>query len=296
MNRFRSSLDYVCRKLTQKWTLVFVSLIVAALSWIAVFASAQSNELKVYFLDVGQGDAIFIELPDSRQILIDGGPDDRVLERINSVMQFWDRSIDMVIATHGESDHIGGLGAVLGYYDVSTIIWNGIESETKTFMEWKEAVDREGATVLVGEYGMRFKLSDSVFFEILHPKVLSEMELASASASQNNFSLVIRLAYDEDTFLFTGDIERQAEYRIIEQNPRIDSDVLKVAHHGSKTSSSELFLEKVNPKIAVISSGINNTYGHPHKAILQRLTKYGIKIRRTDMEENILLISNGNSF
>jgi competence protein ComEC len=303
MRRFKSSLNHIYHKLTQKWTLIGVFGIVAALSWIAVFASATSNELKVYFLDVGQGDAIFIELPDDRQILIDGGPDNgKVLERINSIMPFWDRSIDIVIATHGELDHIGGLRSVLRYYDVATIIWNGIESETKIFKEWKEAVDSEGATVLVGEYGMRFTLFDSVFFEIIYPLNTSWSDpVATGSdqerlSSQNNFSLVIRFVYGEDSFLFSGDIERQAEYKIIEQNLRIDSDVLKIAHHGSKTSSSELFLEKVNPKIAVISSGQNNTYGHPHEAILQRLTKYGIEIRRTDTEGTVLLITNGNSF
>lgn len=295
MNRFKSSLNHTYNKLTQKWTLIGIFSVVAALSWIAVFASAKSNELRVYFFDVGQGDAIFLELPDSRQILIDGGPNNKVLERINSVMPFWDRSIDIVIATHGELDHIGGLGSVIEYYDVSTIIWNGIESETKIFKEWKEAVDSEGAEVLVGEYGMRFTLSDSAFFEILYPVNMPGPEPQKLE-SQNNFSLVIRFVYGEDSFLFTGDIERQAEYRIIEQNPRIDSDVLKVAHHGSKTSSSELFLEKVNPKIAVISNALNNTYGHPHEAILQRLTKYGIEIRRTDTEGNVLLIANGNSF
>lgn len=293
MKRFKSSLNHIYHKLTQKWTLVGVCLVVAALSWIAVFASAKSNELKVYFFDVGQGDAIFIETPAGRQILIDGGPNNKVLENLNSVMPFWDRSIDIVIATHGELDHIGGLGAVLEYYDVATIIWNGIESETKTFKKWKEAVDSENAEVLVGEYGMRFTLSGSAFFEILSPV---NMPGPQKLERQNDFSLVIRLVYGDDSFLFTGDIERQAEYKIIEQNLRIESDVLKVAHHGSKTSSSELFLEKVNPKIAVISSGINNTYGHPHEAILQMMEKYGIKIRRTDTEGNVLLITNGNSF
>ncbi len=293
MKRFKSSLNHIYHKLTQKWTLVGICLVVAALSWIAVFASAKSNELKVYFFDVGQGDAIFIETPAGRQILIDGGPNNKVLENLNSVMPFWDRSIDIVIATHGELDHIGGLGAVLEYYDVATIIWNGIESETKTFKKWKEAVDSENAEVLVGEYGMRFTLSGSAFFEILSPV---NMPGPQKLERQNDFSLVIRLVYGDDSFLFTGDIERQAEYKIIEQNLRIESDVLKVAHHGSKTSSSELFLEKVNPKIAVISSGINNTYGHPHEAILQMMEKYGIKIRRTDTEGNVLLITNGNSF
>lgn len=315
MERIKSSLNYIAYKLTQKWTLVGVLGIVAILSGIAVFASAQSNEARVHFFDVGQGDAIFIELPDSRQILIDGGPNDKVVERINKVMPFWDRSIDLIIATHADADHIAGLVPVLWHYDVGAVIWNGIEAETKIFKEWKEAVDSEGAEVLVGENGMRFTLSDPVFFEILYPINMSASPYQSAAAdgagqaeragrgsgaqklkSQNNYSLVIRFVYGNDSFLFTGDIERQVEYKIAEQGLNIDSDVLKIAHHGSKTSSAELFLEKVNPKVAIISSGRNNSYGHPHKAILQRLEKYGIEIRRTDSEGNILLITNGNSF
>lgn len=297
MERLKSSFDYTFHKLTQKRTLLLAVGVVAILSWVAVFASAKTDQLEVHFFDVGQGDAIFIELPDGRQILIDGGPNDKVVEKLNSVMPFWDRSLDIVIATHGELDHIGGLGSMLEHYDVDVIIWNGIEAQTKIFTEWKQAVDREGAKVLVGEYGMRVAFSDVSFFEILHPRSLAQKAGPSpASESQNNSSLVIRFVYGEDSFLFAGDIERQGEYAILGQNLELTSDILKVAHHGSKTSSSELFIEKVDPKLAVISSGRSNPYGHPHEAILQRFRKYGIEVKRTDEKGDILLVSEGNSF
>lgn len=296
MERFKSSLNYVLDKLTQKWTLIGAVVIVVILSWTALYASAKTGEFEVYFFDVGQGDAIFIELPDGRQILIDGGPNDKVIEKLNSVMPFWDRTIDIVIATHADADHIGGLASVFAHYDVETIIWNGIESETKIFKEWKEAVSTEGSEVLVGEYGMRIGFSDILFFEILYPDRESKAGTVPALTSQNNSSIVIRFVYGNDTFLFTGDIERQGEYAVAGQNINLESDVLKIAHHGSKTSSSELFLEMVDPKVAVISAGRNNSYGHPHKGILQRLEKYGIDIRRTDLEGDVLILSNGNSF
>lgn len=308
MESLKSSLNYISDKLTEVRILLGVLGVVAMLSLVAVYAYGQTNSLEVHFFDVGQGDAIFIEMPDGRQILIDGGPNDKVIEKLNSVMPFWDRSIDMIIATHADADHLTGLVPVLEHYDVDVVLWNGIEAETKTFKMWQELVEEEGAEVLVSKYGMRFVLSDSAFFEILHPYKAgpgpalgrpAPKERGSPrlqSGRQNDYSLVVRFVYGEDSFLFAGDIERQSEYKIISGNDYIESDILKVAHHGSKTSSSELFLEKVNPKIAVVSSGHTNPYGHPHEAILQRLGLYGIKIRRTDEEGDVVLLSNGNSF
>ena len=177
MERFKSSLNYISDKLTQKWTLVGVVAIVTILSLISLHAVVKTGELKVYFFDVGQGDAIFIELPDGRQILIDGGPNDKVVEKLNSVMPFWDRSIDIVIATHADADHLTGLVPVLGHYNVDTVIWNGVEADTKIFKEWKDAVNIEGSEVLVGEYGMRIIFSDALFIEVLYPLSSSRANL-----------------------------------------------------------------------------------------------------------------------
>lgn len=295
MKRYlKSFFEYIFQTCFQKWRIVGTLAIVGALSWIAVFANADSNELEVRFLDVGQGDAIFLEFPDGKQMLIDGGPDEKVLERLQQAMPFWDRSIDIVISTHADLDHSAGLVSVLSHYKVDTIIWNGIEAATKVFTDLKQAMENTGANVFVGGYGMRVKLSDVAYFEILNP--VRKTAPAKTLNGQNHYSLVLRLVYGDDTFLFTGDIEREDEYRMIESNTRLASEVLKVPHHGSKTSSSELFLEEVNPKVAVISVGRNNPYGHPHEAILQRFKKYGIKVRRTDEEGDVTVWSNGNSF
>lgn len=307
MERFQSSLNYIWSKLTEKRTLLGAVFIAAALSYIALFASANSGQLSVHFMDVGQGDAIFIEMPNGRQILIDGGGSSKIVEKLNKYMPFWDRSIDIVIATHADSDHIGGLPAVLAHYDVDVILWNGAPANTKIFQEWAEAALNEGAEIIVGEHGMRFNLSDYAFFEILHPNFnssgsplrpfgASEWQADPVRLKQNELSLVVRFVYGDDSFLFTGDIERQGEYAIISSGANIISDVLKVAHHGSKTSSSELFLESVHSKIAVMQVGRNNSHGHPHESILQRFNKYGIDIRRTDLMGDITIISNGNSY
>lgn len=296
MERLKSSFEYISYKLTQKWTLLGMLGLVAILLWVAVHAAAKTGQLEVHFFDVGQGDAIFVVLPDGRQILIDGGGNDKVLEKLNAVMPFWDRSIDMVIATHADADHITGLVPVLEHYDVDAVIWNGIEAGTKIFEVWNKAIADEQTDVIVGKCCMRFTLSDVAFFEILYPTISTGTVPVDMRGSQNDSSLVIRFVYGDDSFLFTGDIERQGEYEILRQNLRVESDVLKVAHHGSKTSSSELFVEKVNPKVAVISAGRSNSYGHPHEAILQRFRKYDIEVRRTDEGGDILILSNGNSF
>lgn len=295
VKRFKESIDYNFYQFTQGWILLGALVLAALISWMAVFASAQNGQLEVHFFDVGQGDAIFIELPDGRQILIDGGPDDTVVEKLNEAMSFFDKEIDIVIATHNEADHIGGLPAALAHYKVGTIIWNGVKAETKIFEEFKNAMDSEGSEIITGRCCARFSLSSGAFFEILHPFNSGDGP-SSKSAKQNNQSLVIRLVYGNDSFLFTGDIERGAEYEIVKQNFNLQSDVLKIPHHGSKTSSSELFLEEVRPKVAVIFAGRNNPYGHPHEAVLDRLAKYAIKVIGTYEKGDILLVSNGDSF
>lgn len=301
----KSSVSYFAFKASEKYTLLGILAMVALLSWVAVFASARSSGVKIYFFDVGQGDAIFVEMPDGKQILIDGGRNDKVVEKLNKVMPFWDREIDMMIATHADADHITGLVPALLHYDFETIIWNGVEAETKVFQEWKEAADAEGAEIIVGKCCMRVTLSESAFFEILYPfspplevgggggQDFSQIPPSlpflggGTTLSQNNYSLVIRFVHGNDSFLFAGDIERQVEHELVAQNFNLKSDILKVPHHGSKTSSSELFLKKVQPQIAVISVGRNNPYGHPYEAILQRLEKHDIGIRRTDKEGDI---------
>ena len=297
VTNIKSSFSYLAFRYTQPKVLFGALAVIAILSWIAVFASAKSDAAKIYFFDVGQGDAIFIELMDGRQILIDGGPDERVLEKLNKVMPFWDREIDIMIATHADADHLAGLVRALAHYGFGTIIWNGIAAETRVFKEWKEAADSEGAEVLVGRCCMRFTLSDNAFFEILWPNDSPPYEggvlrpQSEGGGSQNNYSLVIRFVDGNESFLFTGDIERQVEYAIVQQNFNLQSDILKIPHHGSKTSSSELFLDAVRPKTAIISAGRNNSYGHPHPAILQRLKNYAIDVRRTDLEGDIIYAS-----
>jgi len=241
----------------------------------------------VDFFDVGQGDAIFIETPQRYQILIDGGPDNVVLEKLGERMLFWDRTIDLVILTHPEYDHMAGLIEVLKTYEVKNILWTGIVRDTAEYGEWKRLIGEEDARLIIAQKSLRIHLDNS-YIDVLAPfENLEGQEMKDS----NNTSIVTRLVFGEKSFLFAGDIEKSMEKKLIESGAEIDSDVLKVAHHGSKTSSIPEFVEKVSPEVAVISVGKENKYGHPHEETLDTLGKYGIDILRTDLNGDIKIIS-----
>jgi len=279
--------------------LVFTSLgfllILNILAWISVFDLYQSRFLEVNFFDVGQGDAIFIETPWHHQILIDGGPDSKILEKIAKNLPFWDREIDLIILTHPEKDHLAGLIEVLKRYKIENIIWTGVIRDTAEYREWEKLVKNEGAQIFIAQSGQKIKWSRTVLdhLEVLFPsEILEGQELKDS----NNTSIVAKLVFGENSFLFTGDVYKSIEEKLIESKTDLDSDVLKIGHHGSKTSTAEDFITKVSPEIAVISAGKNNSYGHPNQEVLDILNKYGIKILRTDKDGDIKIISDGKKY
>ncbi|MBZ9572861.1 MBL fold metallo-hydrolase [Patescibacteria group bacterium] len=278
-----------------KRTALFLSLFLLGLAnlylWGAVFNL--DGNLRVSFFDVGQGDAIFIETPKGHQILIDGGSGKKVLEKLAWNLPFWDRTLDLVILTHPEKDHLGGLIWVFNRYKVANILWTGVLRETKVFEEWQEKLEKEGARKVIARAGQKIKAENVQIF-ILYP--LESLEGKFFEASSNDTSVISQVFFGENSFLFTGDITTKIEKELLEKEVDLSSDVLKVAHHGSKTSTSEEFLEKVTPEIAVISCGKNNPYGHPHQQVLRNLEEFAIKVLRTDQDGNIKIVSNGNKF
>jgi len=271
--------------------LVFSNLI----AWIIVFDLGKVRFLEVIFFDVGQGDAIFIETPSYHQILIDGGPDSTILEKLSKEMPFWDRSIDLIILTHPERDHLTGLIEVLEKYKVENILWTGIVRDTAEYKEWKKLIEEEKAEIFIAKAGQKISCLTwqikQCDLEILQPfESLEGKEFKDS----NNTSIISKLVFGKNSFLFTGDAYKNVEVELINKEAEIDSDVLKVAHHGSKTSSSEEFLKAVSPEIAVISVGRENKYGHPNEEVLELLEKYGIRVLRTDKDGDIKIISDGN--
>lgn len=241
------------------------------------------------FLDVGQGDAVFIETPSHRQILVDAGVGAGILAELGRVMYPWDRTIDMVIATHPDNDHIGGIPDVLDHYRVARMIDNGFGPEGKHITEiYHEKIGYESDVEhQISQVPQRLDLGDGVILTFLHT-IIDDI------ADSNERSLLMRLEYGEASFLLTGDAGTSIEnYLIEEQYEYLDVDVLKLGHHGSNTSTSDVFLQATTPNIAVISAGRNNSYGHPHEAVLRRLDKYDIESVCTCEEGRITFQTDG---
>lgn len=262
--------------------------------WLAVYNLSASSELKVIFFDVGQGDAIFIETPKKQQVLIDGGPSSVILEKLAGEMPFYDRTIDLIILTHPEKDHIFGLLEVLKKYSVKNILWTGIIRDTPEFKEWKNLIEKEGADIKIAESGQKISIGRPdlpIFLEILSP--FENLEGREFKDS-NETSIVNNLVFGENSFLFTGDIEEKAEKELLAKKINLSSDVLKVAHHGSKTSTSLEFLKEVFPGVAVIPVG-ENSYGHPHPEVLANLKNFGIEILIAKEKGDIKIFSDGKN-
>lgn len=263
--------------------------------------SQEEGALKVVVLDVGQGDSIFIETPEKKQILIDGGEGQIILKRLDEQMKFNDRQIDIVVLTHSHSDHLSGLVEVLKRYEVSEVWMTGVIHTSSIYLEFLNLIKekniptriifgcgREEAPGCIG----KIEIENGVNVKILHPlENLSERRVDSL----NNSSIVIRLDYKMNKFLLTGDAEVVSEKKILE-NFEIDelrADISKVGHHGSSDASSEKFLEATQLKYAIISVGKDNSYGHPSLRTIRRMERMEIEILRTDRVGNIGIISNG---
>jgi competence protein ComEC len=253
-------------------------------------ANSSTHYLQVHFLDVGQGDSALIETPGGVQVLVDGGRDQSVLRELASVMGFFDRTIDIVIGTHPDSDHIGGLIPVLKRYTVDTIVTTENKGDTSTASLYTALQQKEGADIVFAKAGSTFALDAATTLTILFP------DTDPTDMESNTSSIVFKLTYGSSTFLFTGDSPKNIEeYLVRTQEIELDSDVLKAGHHGSRTSTSELFLDAVTPTFAVISAGEDNSYGHPHVEVTDLLFNKGVQILETAKEGTITLLSDGHT-
>jgi competence protein ComEC len=269
--------------------LVLILTLTTFVLWSAVFITSEHSELiEVVMLDVGQGDAFFIESPSGTQILIDGGRGTAVLRGLSEVMPFWDRTIDVVVATHPDADHIGGLVDVLERFEVKKILQSAVQNDTPTFRAYKKAVEEEGAQLLPASRGTRIRIDNALVITVLSREVV-------ATSDTNEASIILRLDYGKTSFLFTGDASKETERELLQFYDLLDVDVLKVGHHGSDTSTSTEFISATSPKFALISVGENNSYGHPDAKVLDRLEEAGVRILRTDTQGTVRLVSDGTN-
>ncbi|MCD6149273.1 MBL fold metallo-hydrolase [bacterium] len=249
-----------------------------------IFYSRNSQELKVVFLNIGQGDAILI-IQGKNQVLVDGGKSGKLLlERLGKFIPFWDRQIEAVVATHPDQDHIGGLASVLRNYKVETVMETKAKSKTQVYKRWEDEIEKEQAQRAEAVRGARIKFPNGALAEIIYPFC----SLADSQSKDNNAnSIVIKLTFGEESFLLTGDLPSKQEKILIDSGLDLQSRILKAGHHGSKHSTSAEFLKSVKSEEAIISVG-KNSYGHPHSAVLGRLREQGIKFWRTDEKGNIV--------
>jgi len=260
-----------------------VLLILALLAW----GNLPDGRLHVFFLDVGQGDAIFIQTPAGRQVLIDGGPNPSVLlSQLGRRMPFWDRSLDLVVLTHPDADHINGLVPVLERYEVDAVVFREMGCVRPACEQWRQLVEEEVVAVYRGEAGLEIELDEGLRLTVLHPGT----DFLTDEGFNAN-SLVMQLTYGQATVLLTGDIQASVERHLLVNGVSLMSHVLKVAHHGSCDSTTQAFLDAVDPELVVISVGVDNEFDHPCDALVERLSDR--RLYRTDKHGTVALTTDG---
>ena len=253
----------------------------------------KTKELTVAFLDVGAGDSIYIEAPNGNKMLIDGGPDRSVVRELSEIIPFYERTIDVVLATHPDKDHIGGLVDVLKNYETKMILTTGATSTTEIDKAFGKAIideEKFGAKNILVKRGSVVNLSEDVSFTVLYPVSVNP------KGSTNDTSIVGMLTYRKQSFLLTGDAPQKVErYLVSVDGKKLKAQVLKIGHHGSKTSSSEVFIGSVSPDYAIISTAKKNRYGHPNKEVINLLKKYNIPTLATYDEGKIIFKTDGET-
>lgn len=271
----------------------WVLIIIAVLVWVGVYSKPSadtSGKTQVYFLNVGQGDAEYIKLTNGQDILIDGGPDSKVLSELGKVMSFSDRKIDLIVLTHPHADHLTGLLEVIRRYEVGEIWESGVDYPSGVYDAWRDEIKNKNikdTDVVAGET----REFSPEKFSVLYP--LSS-EKNKTIDNVNNSSVVTELTNNKINFLFLGDAEKSAQKEIL---PQIKlTTVIKVGHHGSSNGTLDALLKLARPAIAVIEVGAKNTYGHPTAETLNLLKQYAAQIYRTDQNGTVRISTDGQSY
>jgi len=272
------------------WFILLVIAVFSFFAWVVLGNEDLSGTLSVSFLDVGQGDAILITAPSGSQMMIDGGPDSGVLRQLSKLMPFYDRSLNVILVSNPDKDHISGLIDVLRAYRVDLVVEPGTETDTAVYQEFSRAVSVEKAELMDARRGMEIDLGGGAVFEILFP------DREASGLDTNTGSIIGRLTFGETCMIFPGDAPQSIEEYIVKlEGKGVDCEVLKVGHHGSRTSTSGVFLSVVSPELVMISAGLNNKYGHPHKEVIDRLNDAGATIFKTYDKGVVTVFSDGKT-
>ncbi|PIR53306.1 hypothetical protein COU76_01920 [Candidatus Peregrinibacteria bacterium CG10_big_fil_rev_8_21_14_0_10_49_10] len=271
----------------QQRTLLFLCALLTALSLLAYreLQLQPDGGLHAYFLDIGQGDATLLVTPSGKQILVDGGPDMKTLEHLGKFMPFFDRTIELMVLTHPNVDHFQSFAEVLRRYNVERFLLAGSDYSSSAYEELLQEIEKEGAGVILSNPEEDIVMGDGVVLDVIWPGVEDLGEPDS-----NDESVTVRVLYGAHSILLPGDIEEPAETAILHSTENLKSAVLKIPHHGSRSSSSTGFILAIQPSLGIISAGKNNNFGHPHAEIVERYEKMGIPLRSTVKEGTISLV------
>lgn len=267
-------------------TLVFLCIGI----WYVASFTLHKGLLTVSFLNVGQGDAIYIEAPNGTQTIIDGGPDNSLLGELGKVMPFYDKNIDVLIVTNPDKDHFAGFVSLLRLFKVDYVFESGTKQNTQIYKNLEEEIKERNIPKYIASRGQKIILDEknNAYIEILYP------EGDVSNLSSNDGSIVAKLVYASTSVMLQGDSTKMVEYKLLNSEPlSLDADILKIGHHGSKTSTADSYVKAVTPDYAVISLGKDNSYGHPHKDTLDTLNNSNIPVLRTDIEGRITFVSDG---
>lgn len=256
---------------------------------VSVFGvKTQTDHFAIHFLDVGQGDAVLIQTPDGFEVLIDGGASSAVVQEVTKKQSWGDQLIDVVVATHPDTDHVGGLNDVLERYQVDMVVQTEATSDSPAAIAFVTAVEEEETSVKYARAGQSIQVGASTTIEVLAPASATDNWRANAA------SVIVRVVYGETAFMLTGDAPSSVEdYLVGAYGADLQSNVLKLGHHGSQTSTSELFLDTVKPAYAVVSASLDNRYGHPSQSVMQRVFTRDIVTFHTGVEGTISFYSDG---
>lgn len=251
------------------------------------FFQVSNHNLRFHFIDVGQGDSSLIITPKGNTILIDAGDEAHAKKVVSYVREQGIEKLDLVIATHPDADHIGGMDKVIKNFDIDVFAMPDVSAKTNQYKQIQRELKAKKMKTTRLYQGDEVQIDDDIDFEILSPVKGKKYD------DTNEYSIVAKIVYKDTSFILMGDATMENEVDIINNVPDIDIDVLKLGHHGSSTSSSDYFITKTSPKIAIISCGKNNKYGHPHQEVMRVLKKHGVTPYRTDEMGDIVIISDG---
>lgn len=263
--------------------LLLGSLIILILLWVH-FGRLPGQYLHVYFLDVGQGDAILITTPGQQQILIDGGPGVTVLEELGEVIPFFNQTFDLVVLTHPHADHVDGLVEIVKRYEVRKLLITGVSNYNAHYQELLRLAREKEIPVEIAQADRDFYFPGGLFLDVLYPfenLVGQEME------NVNNSSIVMRALYGEHEIMLTGDAEHEVERELLESDLALQAEVFKAGHHGSRTANSFDFVKAAGSEYGVIQCGKDNKFEHPHVEALDTFEELGVLVERNDLDGRV---------